>query len=75
MLTKGKGEVQREVHVNGRSLKTSAKTLDALVAEQELTGRRVATALNGEFIPEARRVSTELKAGDKVEIVSPRQGG
>lgn len=75
MATEGKGELQRVVVVNGRGVKTSAPTLEALVAEQELAGRRVATALNGEFIPEARRASTALKAGDKIEIVSPRQGG
>lgn len=75
MLTKGKGEVSSEVIVNGRGVKTFAATLDALVAEQEFSGRRVATALNGEFIPESRRATTRLKAGDKIEIVSPRQGG
>lgn len=65
----------REIFVNGLSVKTSAARLDELVAERELAGRRVATALNGEFIPEARRASTELNAGDRIEIVSPRQGG
>ena len=75
MLTKGEDSVTCNVVVNGRPVSTAAKTLGGLVAEYELSGKRVATALNGQFIPEARRATTDLAPGDKVEIVSPRQGG
>ena len=36
---------------------------------------RVATALNGEFVPARARAATPVKEGDRIEIVAPRQGG
>ena len=36
---------------------------------------KVATALNGDFVPERMRASTPVSPGDRVEIVSARQGG
>ena len=64
-----------ELIVNGRKSATGARTLAELVAECELSAAKVATALNGHFVPEARRASTALEAGDRIEIVSARQGG
>lgn len=64
-----------ELVVNGRKFHSCARTLAELVEEQGLGNARVATALNGEFVPEARRGTTALGAGDRVEIVSARQGG
>jgi sulfur carrier protein len=64
-----------ELIVNGLKSETAARTLAELVAECELSDARVATALNGHFVPEARRASTQLETGDRIEIVSARQGG
>ncbi len=64
-----------ELVVNGRKAQSSARTLAGLIEEQGLAGAKVATALNGEFVPEARRATTVLGGGDRVEIVSARQGG
>jgi sulfur carrier protein len=61
--------------VNGRKALSLARTLAGLLEEQGLADARVATALNGEFVPEARRATTALSGGDRVEIVSARQGG
>ena len=36
---------------------------------------QVATARNGDFVPRQARTATRLAAGDKIEIVAPRQGG
>ena len=36
---------------------------------------RVATAVNEDFVPAARRGAHTLQEGDRVEIVAPRQGG
>ena len=66
---------RRTIVVNGEPRDTAAASLAALLAELELASTRVATALNGEFVSEAARRSTTLSEGDKVEIVSPRQGG
>lgn len=61
--------------VNGEPAATSARTLAELLDELGYGGRRVATALNGEFVSEKARSATLLRAGDAVEIVAPRQGG
>lgn len=64
-----------ELVVNGRASETSARTIAELLQERDLTDDRVATALNGHFIAHGKRATTALSTGDKVEIVSARQGG
>lgn len=66
---------QRELTVNGRRIRSGADTLAALLIEQGFAGVRVATALNGEFVAERHRADTPLAEGDRVEILSVRQGG
>jgi sulfur carrier protein len=65
----------RTIIVNGDALATHAGTLADLVAELGHAGRRIATARNGDFVPERARMETPLKGGDRIEIVSPRHGG
>lgn len=64
-----------EIVLNGRPLGTAAPTLAALLAEQGFDGVKVATAVNGDFVPERGRAATGLRAGDHVEVLSVRQGG
>ncbi len=64
-----------EIVLNGRKMTVAARTLADVVAAEDLKGLKVATALNGNFVPEALRATTGLSAGDRIEIVSPRQGG
>ena len=61
--------------VNGEARETTALSLAALLDDLGYAGQKVATALNGEFVPERARADTSLTAGDEVEIVAPRQGG
>jgi sulfur carrier protein len=61
--------------VNGEERTTRAATLDQLLDEMGYGGSRVATALNGDFVPARARAASPLKGGDHVEIVAPRQGG
>ncbi len=63
------------VSVNGEPHTTEARTLAELVEEAGFAGTRVGTAVNGEFVPERARATTRLAQGDRIEIVSPRQGG
>lgn len=63
------------VRLNGERITTGTLTLAALLDEQGYAGRKVATARNGEFVPERLRADTRLADGDEVEVVSPRQGG
>lgn len=64
-----------DVVVNGRTVTTSAHFVSELVADQAFSGQKVATALNGQFVAEVRRATTALNPGDRIEIVSARQGG
>jgi sulfur carrier protein len=65
----------RDVAVNGAAVASRAETLAALVDEQGFAGVKVATALNGDFVPERQRVTTRIAPGDRIEILSVRQGG
>jgi sulfur carrier protein len=61
--------------VNGEPQETDGRTLAELCASLGFGDAKIATALNGSFVPAARRTETPLKDHDKVEIVAPRQGG
>jgi sulfur carrier protein len=61
--------------VNGKATSTAAANLASLLTELGFRDVRVATALNGAFVPEVQRATTRLTAGDRIEIVSARQGG
>ena len=66
---------ERTVVVNGERRSTRARSLAALLVEAGYGESKVATALNGEFVPERARASAVLGDGDRIEIVAPRQGG
>ena len=61
--------------VNGCAMTVCATTLADLLSETGYGDTKVATARNGDFVPERLRVSTTLVGGDRIEILSPRQGG
>jgi sulfur carrier protein len=61
--------------LNGQPVVSTAATVAALLAEQGYQGLKVATAVNGGFVPERARDVTQLNPGDSVEVVSARQGG
>lgn len=64
-----------KIVVNGEKVDVSATSLEAILVELGHGNAKVATALNEEFVPVGLRASTELEAGDRLEIVAPRQGG
>jgi sulfur carrier protein len=70
-----RGAALLAVHLNGEPRQTGASTLADLVAEAGYGDARIATALNGDFVPARARATTRLKSGDHIEIVAPRQGG
>jgi len=63
------------IEVNGEARDVRSPTLALLLEELGLADRQVATALNREFVRAKDRDDTQLRDGDAVEIVSPRQGG
>ena len=65
-----------KIIVNGERLETRAKTLEDLCALLGFSGEmKVATALNGDFVPAPARARTMIADNDAIEIVAPRQGG
>jgi sulfur carrier protein len=61
--------------VNGESQELLAATLADALQSLDLAEAKVATALNGEFVPARARAATLVKDGDRIEILAPRQGG
>jgi sulfur carrier protein len=61
--------------VNGQTREVASETLASLLAELEFEGTWLATAVNSSLVRSADRSSCRLNEGDRVEILSPRQGG
>jgi sulfur carrier protein len=61
--------------VNGQPQELPAATLAEALQSLDFAEAKVATALNGEFVPARARATASLKEGDRIEIVAPRQGG
>lgn len=64
-----------KIDVNGERREVSGTTLGAALAELGWAEARVATALNGTFVPRGARDATTLSDGDRLEILAPMQGG
>ncbi len=64
------------IRLNGAEAQTGAKTLAELCMLLGFDGAaKIATAVNGEFVPEAKRIELALVTNDEIEILAPRQGG
>lgn len=61
--------------VNGEALDSAAPTLAALLAELDYEGDWLATAVNSDVVHKANRAEFRLSDGDRIEILSPMQGG
>jgi len=61
--------------VNGERKETSAAHIDALLNELEYEGTHLVVAVNYAVVQRARWSDIQLKDGDEVEILTPRQGG
>lgn len=65
-----------QIQVNGELLEVAPQSsLSDLVAQLELSGKRIAIELNLEIIPRSLHAETLLKEGDRVEIVHAVGGG
>ena len=63
------------IAVNGEIADVKSQTLADVLVELGHSGAKIATAVNEEFVPASKRADVVLEAGDRVEIVAPRQGG
>lgn len=64
-----------ELIVNGETKKAKAQSVRALLDELEYEGGFFAVAVNRTVVPRRAWDEPVLREGDKIEIVSPRQGG
>jgi sulfur carrier protein len=64
-----------KILVNGVEQDVGAETLASALERLDYGETKVATALNGDFVPARMRAQTPLREGDRIEIVAPRQGG
>jgi len=64
-----------KIEVNGEMREIAADTLAGALIELNWGEARVATALNGAFVPKAARAQTVLQDGDRLEVLAPMQGG
>lgn len=64
-----------KIEVNGEARDVKGPMLAEALAELGWGAARVATALNGDFVPKAVRAGTTLKDGDRLEVLAPMQGG
>lgn len=61
--------------LNGEKREIRGLTVADVLVEIGLETARVATALNGAFLPTPRRAETKLADGDTLEVLSAMQGG
>jgi len=64
-----------KISINGIAKDVTSTSLEAVLHETGYGDARVATAVNGNFVPVGQRASCQIEAGDQLEIVTPRQGG
>ncbi len=63
------------VVINGQDESIDVTTLAQLCKGLTDHPNFIATAVNGEFVTVGERATRQLHEGDKIEILSPRQGG
>ena len=64
-----------KIVVNGELQEIRAATLAEALQSLDFGEAKIATALNGEFVPARARALTPGREGDRIEILAPRQGG
>ncbi|WFR97872.1 sulfur carrier protein ThiS [Rhizobium tumorigenes] len=65
----------KQLIVNGEAQALEAATLAELLAVLEYEGEWLATAVNGDLVHREDRADRRLEDGDRIEILSPMQGG
>jgi sulfur carrier protein len=63
--------------VNGAPLvcRAAAATVDDLIGELGMGGKRIAVERNGEIVPKSRYAEVRLEAGDRLEVIAAVGGG
>ncbi len=64
-----------KIIVNTKPHEVALTSLFAVLNELGFASPAIATAVNGVFVPREAREDTKLKDGDRLEVLSPMQGG
>jgi sulfur carrier protein len=64
-----------KLQLNGAPINSQAATLADLLVAEGFADAKVATAVNGTFVPALARSDHFLTAGDTIEVLAPMQGG
>lgn len=64
-----------KILVNEEPREITTATLAGLLDELGYGDARVATAVDGAFVPASRRASWTIDEGARIEILAPMQGG
>lgn len=65
----------QQIILNGTPTQVEALTVSDLIAELELTGRRLAVEVNAELVPRSAFAEHRLAPQDRVEIIHAVGGG
>ena len=64
------------ISINGESeYVCKLQSLEQLLADRKCNSQQVAVAINCQFVARGDYASTEIQAGDKIDILSPIAGG
>ena len=64
-----------KLQLNGAPIVVEEKILADVLVAQGFGGAKVATAVNGTFVPASSRATHVLRDGDSIEVLAPMQGG
>ncbi|MEO9779470.1 MAG: sulfur carrier protein ThiS [Sedimentitalea sp.] len=64
-----------KLQLNGAPVEMQGATLTDLLEAEGFGGAKVATAVNGMFVPAPLRAGHVLNDGDSIEVLAPMQGG
>lgn len=64
-----------KITVNAEPHEVAGLTLSAALSELGFDSPTLATAVNGSFVPRSERMDMTLNDGDRLEVLSPMQGG
>ena len=63
------------VIVNGEGAEVAATDLPGLLGELDYAGSHLAVAVNHKVVPRQSWTAVLIQNGDRIEILTPRQGG
>ena len=63
------------VIINGEAREIASTRVDALLGELDYAGSHLAVAVNHKVVPRQSWTEVSIRSGDRIEILTPRQGG